>query len=815
METAVCSPASLVPLFDAMASPADAFDVDFDNDRHTDVSVSHSHFATTASSHGDDDMKGSDGWRLASDASTVSSRVTTPDPVPPPPPRVPLPGILRAPFAGRAVDLPTPSVPPPPTGIYLSRRSNKAPDAVVPPQHDNDYADTRGCSTPQNRHPVPSSQLPPHYIPPPPFAAYGTRFLDEHGTVLPPPPPPPPPPPAFPSPNELYDLSSLPQETLSSSLPLPQTNTTPTTFQQTRSLNNATINGRQAHRPQSKSEYSDSSLSSRQRLEDTSWSSDSSSQEDPVAYRNARQFPPSFPARPRSFPSVPRSRSLATNRIKTWVSQYEKSQSPMRTRSDGTGLTKELGEAASQDNESAVSAVSSYAEVELLWQQLKEKRARLGEIKAQMAERREELRRLRRQRNEADNAFMSLIRPMLVSQRGMLQTSVRVLDSRIADMQDLRDEYHARESDYEILEQMMDDEEKQLNDLETRFFSLLAAGQTKAHRAPRSITSEDSSHNLPHLPIELRGIASDKALEDVHPLYVKLTSAVGDLENAREELEDLFYVNHQYEFEAELKKTTGKSTTQDMEEFFEEFPAEEARMRAEVIKLENKVQRLKKVCEDKGVMRKHMSLRMAYALDPNTKFDDMELEDKASILARHKSLAHDVFPELLSQPNHVLAQPEPQTSLKAYTTAAALPDDDPQKRDRQRLAAKEYSIDSFARGQEGGGTGDLVNRWLLQQLRLSRLNVQLLHSTFVWSRSLKIRNLWRWQHDVIFYWWRDNTVDLTEGEIPGHRITTLGSDYSSRLGTPEMSRAASDGQLGRPLRTLHRFDSDDAITVGG
>ncbi|KAL3956644.1 hypothetical protein ACCO45_009490 [Purpureocillium lilacinum] len=726
METAVCSPASLVPRFDAMASPVDALDVDFDNDRDTDVSVSHSHFATTASSHGDDDMKASDGWRLASDASTASSRVTTPDPVPPPPPRASLPGILRAPFAGRVLDLPAPPVPPPPAGIFQPGYPTKSSGAEFPPRPVDDDTDTRDCSTPH-----------------------------------------------------------------------------------------ATTNGGEPRRPQSRSEYSDSSLSSRQRLEDTSWSSDSSSQEDPVAYRNARQFPPSFPAPPKSFPSVPRSRSLATNRIKSWVSQYEKSQSPMRTRSDGTGLSKDAGEAPSPDIESVASDVSSYAEVELLWQQLKEKRARLGEIKAQMAERRHELRRLRRQRNDADNAFMSLIRPMLVSQRGILQTSIRVLDSRVADMQDLRDEYHARESDYETLEQMMDDEEKQLNGLETRFFSLLAAGQTKAHRAPRSITSEDSLDKTPDLPIELRGIAADKALEDVHPLYVKLTSAVGDLENAREELEDLFYVNHQYEFEAELKKTTGKSTTQDMEEFFEEFPAEEARMRGEVAKLENRVRHLKKACEDKGVMRKHMSLRMAYALDPNTKFDDMELDDESSILAKHKSLAHDVFPELVSQPNHVLAEPEPQTSLKAYTTAAALPDDDPQKRDRQRLAAKEYSIDSFARGQDGGGTGDFVNRWLLQQLRMSRLNVQLLHSTFISSRSLKIRNLWRWQHDVIFYWWRDNTVDLTEGEDPGHRFTTLGSDYSSRLGTPEMSRAASDGQVGRPPRALHRFDSDDAITVGG
>ncbi|KAG8422372.1 hypothetical protein J3459_010453 [Metarhizium acridum] len=40
--------------------------------------------ATTASSRDDDDMKGSDSWKLHSDTSTASSRVTTPDPQPPP-----------------------------------------------------------------------------------------------------------------------------------------------------------------------------------------------------------------------------------------------------------------------------------------------------------------------------------------------------------------------------------------------------------------------------------------------------------------------------------------------------------------------------------------------------------------------------------------------------------------------------------------------------------------------------------------------------------------------------------------------------------
>lgn len=73
--------------------------------------------ATTASSRDDDDMKGSDSWNLHSDASTVSSRVTTPDPQPPPISRPPLSSRTtqtHTPHVSRTPAIPIPGALPPP-----------------------------------------------------------------------------------------------------------------------------------------------------------------------------------------------------------------------------------------------------------------------------------------------------------------------------------------------------------------------------------------------------------------------------------------------------------------------------------------------------------------------------------------------------------------------------------------------------------------------------------------------------------------------------------------------------------------------------
>ncbi|KAH6603307.1 hypothetical protein Trco_008082 [Trichoderma cornu-damae] len=552
---------------------------------------------------------------------------------------------------------------------------------------------------------------------------------------------------------------------------------------------------------------------------DETWSSTSSSSEDPIAYRNARQFPPQLPAGPAHGPSAPRSRSSAANQITAWVSQYEKSRSPTRSRSRLGDISAVIHptDTESHSDGSLHSDDSSHGEIEMLWQQLKEKRTKLSGTRAEMRSRRKELREKRREKDAADNAFMSVVRPVLVSQGELFQSPTSLIESRLERMQQLRDDYQVLESSYESLEAMLDGEERDLSILETRFFSILAAGQTQEERQ-LDVSSDSGTANFSvdqsEVPYELRGISPHGPAEEPHPLYVDLTSAVGYLGNARDEYADLLSTKEQYEEEQQLKRTTRRKISDelDMKEFFDEFPLEERRMSDAVANLESKVHRLRKLCEDRGVMKKHMSVKMEYALDPQIEYEDLDLDDEQTIMSRRKTLAHPEFNELLSQPDHVLAE-EPLTPLGALKAAIRLPNHHPEKGVRKRLASKEYAIDNLMRECDGGKKADYVNRWLLHQLRLSPLNAVLLRSAFQASRSLKIRDMWRWQCDVMHYWWRDNTMSLTDGFFKP--FTSDNSEYSSRLGTPQPSRAASDGGPRQVYQQHQPVDNSDAMTEYG
>ncbi|KJZ75623.1 hypothetical protein HIM_05086 [Hirsutella minnesotensis 3608] len=487
----------------------------------------------------------------------------------------------------------------------------------------------------------------------------------------------------------------------------------------------------------------------------------SSSEEESIAYRSSRVFPPQFPAPPGKLTLERKNRSIATGRIATWISQRECSQNTERPGNRVVGFEPSRRGRDSSNDTSASSEVSSYAEIEYLWQQIKDKRSKLSDVRQKMTKWRQELRSLRQRQQQADNAFMTLVRPMVVENRSWASGQVEALDCRVAAMQDLRDTYRSREMVYEAHERMVDEDEKQLALLETRFFGLLAAGPSQIPHAsalPRK-DPETKIYSPTDIPYELRGIQSVKPCEDLHPTYVRLTSAVGDLENAKEEYHDLLMLKEQYEHDLEIHKSTGKRAMTEAEDFLSEFPIEEARMRHNVSRLQQQVWYLADLCKAKRTMRKYLSVQMAYALNPRSRLDDFTLEDRMTILTERKSLAHNVFTEILSQPDHLLLDPHPLTSLQALKIASQLDYNKAESREKQRLAAKEFSIDALLTGSGPGTKGDFVNRWLLQQLRQSPLNVQLLHSTFTWNCSLRIRDIGQWQRDVMHYWWRDGTMD--------------------------------------------------------
>ncbi|PHH61389.1 hypothetical protein CDD81_414 [Ophiocordyceps australis] len=810
--TAAATAATAAAL-DAMLQPADEPDADTLAHAHARAAAAvepgarrqkqrraHAHLAlgpATISSRCDDDTKASHGWRLVTDASTLWSRDTTPE--------APPSCLSTSPFdpsrlahSPQSRHLPLHAM----NSLHChaaSSWSTTAPPKVTLLQPPLSYSTNAKHLKPP---PLPRPSPPPlHHGPRPSRPRQLCRH--HHDSFSPSVPSIAKPPPVHLTPNQTSHLGAMvARETYSTILQCPPLTAAPHSPNPLPIGHNRVKDGPLKPSRQQTNPVSESPASST-RPSDTDSESSASSVDDPIVFRNARLFPPQFPAPFTKQPSIRRSRLEATSRIVSYMSKHRCSQSPLRACPGAVTWSATSAETASENQDSSSCQEFPYLEVDVLWQKLNNKRANVHDIKRNMAQKRQQLKLLRHEANQADNNFMNIIRPMLVGCQGLPRAQMELLDNRMTSMQSIRDNYYLCESDYEALEDTMDDEANELTDLETRFFSLLAAGQARVREGSESKSgSSDKMGARDKVPLDLKGICGQKSLDDIHPLYAELTSAVGDLKNAREELTDLNVQHEQYEYEYQLHKTTGKRPPPDMGEFLEEYPEEHQRMMADVLSLEAKVQELKQECEQKRVMRKHMSLPMEYDLYPKTKLVDMHLEDKASILANRLTLEHDRFGTILSSPNHLLARPEPMTSYQALKAAEQLDDEDAGKRDAYHQALKEYSIDSLLM-QEGeqDGKPDFINRWLLQQLQQSSLNVQLLRSVFTSSQSLKIGDETKWQLDVLHFWSRDSTAYQMDGNAS--RGTDSSSNRTPRSGTPQRSRAASDSQVQRHER--HRI----------
>ncbi|KAK1969745.1 hypothetical protein LY78DRAFT_653721 [Colletotrichum sublineola] len=556
-------------------------------------------------------------------------------------------------------------------------------------------------------------------------------YMSKHSPPPSPPPPPPPPPPPH------LGLRQHVSTTLLRAPPPPPPPSLSTLNMSIKSQRTVTI-------PIQRSLSPSMSLSSGSWHQNytSSESETSSIDTDYFEHQNRTTFPPLLPsAQGRTFE---RARKQLADSITNKVSCLENSR----------GSVPSL---VASDTSSAASVASMEDDgVQGLWIKMKERRQRLNLLKEDMATKRKALQKLRRRKDEADNTFMHMLRPILVRDRQDLPgISKELLDKRFAEMQSLRTEYHWLESGYEGHESALDEEEIELIRIETRFFSLLAAGSGRNIRsAPYTDESEESdAEESTDMPYELTGISRNGPTDDTHPLWEDLVSAVGDLSNAREEYDDLLLYHNQYTYSMDVKKSAGKLPSAEETEFMNEFPEEEREKRQHVDHLTEEVDRLKEICKQKGAMKKHPSFKIAYALDPSIG-DDLSLDSPPP---GSGTLAHWQFPELLSHPDHVL-QPEPLTALDELKRAAKIPIDSPSRNQQLYAAQKEYGISKLISEFKGEDKSDFITRWLLHQLRTSPLAVELLYSTFTQTIRLKIKNFRRWQQDVLFHWWRDGAV---------------------------------------------------------
>jgi predicted nucleic acid-binding Zn-ribbon protein len=415
-------------------------------------------------------------------------------------------------------------------------------------------------------------------------------------------------------------------------------------------------------------------------------------------------------------------------------------------------------------------------DLEEQWRLLNKKRKRVWDLRAIIAEKKRILKPLRQQASNAGNAFMNATRHLMVNKTALHNETDSHLNTLFAEMQRLHSESQDLETSCEELEDEVGQEERQLQRIEFRFFSLLAGDD--GEMSDGSSSGHDDSH-INDLPDELLGISPDRPLEDWHPLFHQLTFAAASLRSAEEEVTTLQSISKLCE-EKWIERSHGQKLAREMADFLVEYPTLVKTKKAELKQCRQEVDRLRAMCEERQAMAKHLPVRLDLALNTDADPEDIALPDNDTILQEYGAMPPPRFSEILSQPDHLLTSPEPLTAEAAKKVADRLPDSNPDKMRIVRHATKELEIDSLSLfGDEEDDKNNNINRWLLHNLRSSPLDASLLHSVFVTTQGLRILDPHRWQRDVLYYWWRD--------KIP--RITNF-TETSARR---SISRAVSEG----------------------
>lgn len=432
------------------------------------------------------------------------------------------------------------------------------------------------------------------------------------------------------------------------------------------------------------------------------------------------------------------------------------------------------------------------------WFAVEKARAEVHAVRELMQKTRKKLLRLRDEMTSTDNAFMQLIRPLLVpDHEGDIDTiDIRAVNSRFDAMQRNRTDYQTVELEYEALEQRLEQAEQELERVERKFFNVVYQEEPFDAEPFGDDPGDLDDAGSIRSRLTLRGIPPARE-QDIHPTYMQLMNTAAKLTGAKEALEDLrTHIQGVQEWEEKQKKIAEhnphdsakrqkNASRADWEAKMNELIAEEKELVEEVSRLERRRNELKELCLEKDLMPAFQPVNELWDLgfDVDHLQDDMTISVPSQLYwKRHGrrrvivsgsqserlALAHPEFTILLSNPSHLMAPGCPPTAWTALKNARRIPMDDPDRADKIRDAYKEAQIERLVLDSPAGDKNQFINRWLLQRLRTSPYEVHVMYNTF--TKMMTINNTLKWQSDVLYWWSRDkgnhNPIDfVTTGTL--------------------------------------------------
>ncbi|KAL8364616.1 hypothetical protein RB595_003756 [Gaeumannomyces hyphopodioides] len=481
-----------------------------------------------------------------------------------------------------------------------------------------------------------------------------------------------------------------------------------------------------------------------------------------------------------------------------------------------------------------------------LWYKLEDHRRTIRRLRKDTTTQRRSLRSMRKKLAEADNTFMNSLRKVVYSPRATSGLREDVIMGLFKTIQDLRTRNGMIEVTLRQLEDELELEELASEQTEDAFFrhiyqdSALGSdygGGDDGDSGSANPRSLDSNEDRPPSRTSLLGIPPDRPV-DLHPTYKKLLSAVGDKNQAAESHEDIVErrdailedierrrkIDRRRDFEmfpvteeeldalksdlaniAEIDQFLQKNSIEvddDDLEFLKSYPDSEKEARELVESTTAEVQRLWSLCNKQGAILKHPSLSQDYIIrrslgKPTDHLHmDIDLEPYGPQQPGIHSLAHPDFDILLSDPAHLLdrksARAALQDAIERMNERAS-----PEATQEVKRYKKEVAIESLV--TERDNKTQMVNNWILQQLRTTPLEVRRLLNIFSFTTNLRVKDFSRWQNDVLRFWNRDEAAKLPASVFDGPLTSVDSLDLNlNRQGVPDrgesgMNSAANPG----------------------
>ena len=337
------------------------------------------------------------------------------------------------------------------------------------------------------------------------------------------------------------------------------------------------------------------------------------------------------------------------------------------------------------------------------WEKIQKRRVVTWGLRSKLHEMRKILREKQYAKSAADDRYFQTLRSKsldTVHETGGISNPQKSLAELLQDCEQARDEYGPLEDDCNLLEDQLGQHEFELTKLEEIFYTRQSESQFLGAEAQKSEPTSPASYN------------GSEVVVDSHPLVSQYLSKLGDVDIFRERLDWHIEEKESLEYEKDSRQRVGLDLASDDQEWLDNYENAISALQTHITEAEIEAEKLKQLCLARGLVDE--------AGRP-TDFEKQERQTFAGdVDAGSERSEYVKFPLLLPQPGK-------QRQMQSHGSAP--------------------------KSEKFSGAGNQINQWILNQLRSSPLDVNLLARTFEKDFGHIERN--HWQSDVLAFWYKD------------------------------------------------------------